>query len=285
MDKANWSRLPGRGVVAVDGAEARHFLQNLVTNNVDGLESGDACYAALLSPQGKILFDFILFAIADGFLIDVSRRATSDLVGRLTLYRLRANIRIVDRSEELEVRVMWGTENLPPGFVADPRLPDLGFRQIVASGSKPLEAGVEAKAHIYAAHRVALGVPEGGSDFAFGDAFPHDANIDQLHGVDFSKGCFVGQEVVSRMQHRGTSRRRIVLVDGEGLSADTEISDGDIPIGAIRSVGGGVALAMVRIDRAAQAIAAGRPLSADGAAIELRVPAWASFELSSPVES
>ncbi|MHA1559982.1 MAG: CAF17-like 4Fe-4S cluster assembly/insertion protein YgfZ [Alphaproteobacteria bacterium] len=285
MDKASWSRLPGRGVVAVDGAEARHFLQNLITNDVDGLDPGNACYAALLSPQGKILFDFIVFAIGDGFLLDVPRHAASDLVARLALYRLKADVQIVDRTEDLEVQAAWGMKNPPRRFVPDPRLPDLGFRQIVPSGSKPDEAGAETDANAYATHRIALSVPEGDSDYAYGDAFPHDANIDQLRGVDFSKGCFVGQEVVARMRHRGTARRRIVQVRGASLSKGAEITDGDMPIGTVGSTSDDIGIAMVRIDRAAQAIAARRKFIASGNAIEIQAPAWANFELSDPVES
>lgn len=285
MDKASWTRLPGRGVVAVDGPEARHFLQNLITNDVDGLDPVTVCYAALLSPQGKVLFDFIVFAINDGFLLDVPRSATSDLVARLALYRLKADVQIVDRTDDLEVQAAWGMAEPPTGFVTDPRIPALGFRQIVPVGSEPSDVGAESDASAYAAHRISLGIPEGDSDYAFGDAFPHDANIDQLRGVDFSKGCFVGQEVVSRMEHRGTARRRIVQVRGETLSKGAEISDGDMPIGTVGSTNDNIGVAMVRIDRAAQAINAGRQLMANGNAIEIQAPAWATFELSDPVES
>lgn len=285
MDKASWSRLPGRGVVGVQGPESRHFLQNLITNDVDGLQPGDACYAALLSPQGKILFDFIVFATGDGFLLDVPRSATSDLVARLALYRLKADVEIVDHSDDLEVQAAWGMEKAPIGFVADPRLPALGFRRIVPVGSDPNEAGAESDEKLYAAGRISLGVPEGGSDFAYSDAFPHDANIDLLQGVDFSKGCFVGQEVVSRMQHRGTARRRVVQVRGETLSKGTEITDGSMPIGTIGSTSGDIGIAMVRIDRAAQAIVAGHELIANGITIEIQVPAWATFDLNGLVKS
>jgi folate-binding protein YgfZ len=161
----------------------------------------------------------------------------------------------------------------------------LGFRQIVPVGSDPSNVGAESDGSAYAAHRISLGVPEGDSDYVFGDAFPHDANIDQLRGVDFSKGCFVGQEVVSRMHHRGTARRQIVQVRGETLSKGAEITDGDMPIGTIGSTSDDIGIAMVRIDRAAQAITAGRQLIASGNSIDIQIPAWATFELSDFVES
>jgi len=285
MDKASWSRLPGRGVVAVDGPEARHFLQNLITNDVDGLDPGNACYAALLSPQGKILFDFIVFATGDGFLLDVPRGAARDLVARLTLYRLKADVQVVDRTQELEVQAAWGMKHPPRRFILDPRLPDLGFRKIAPSDSKPDEAGTETDANAYAAHRIALGVPEGDSDYQYGGVFPHDANIDQLKGADFSKGCFVGQEVVSRMQHRGTARRRIVQIRGEALSKGSEITDGDTLIGTVGSTSDDIGIAMVRIDRVAQAIAARRKFITNGRPVEIQAPPWTSFRLSDPAGS
>jgi hypothetical protein len=268
----------------VEGPESRHFLQNLITNDVDGLQPGDACYAALLSPQGKILFDFIVFAIDGGFLLDLPRSAANDLIARLALYRLKADVEITDHSDDLEVQAAWGMANAPTGFLVDPRLPALGFRRVVPVDSDRNKASAESDEKTYAAHRISLGVPEGDSDYAYSDAFPHDANIDLLRGVDFSKGCFVGQEVVSRMQHRGTARRRIVQVRGETLSKGADITDGGRPIGTVGSTSDDTGIAMVRIDRAAQAIAAGHKLTVNGTTIEIQMPVWATFELKSPVE-
>ena len=284
MNSAWWAKLPERGVLSVRGADAQHFLQNLVTNNVDQLATGSAGYGALLSPQGKVLFDFILYATEDGYLLDTDSALMADLMGRLTLYRLRADVEIADRSSDLEVQAAWGMDTPPDGFVVDPRLPSLGYRRIVANDGQPSDAGIELDASAYADHRVSLGVPEGGDDFVYGDAFPHDANIDQLHGIDFRKGCFVGQEVVSRMQHRGTARRRIVQVRGEDLSLGSEIIDGEKPIGRIGSSVGRSGLALVRLDRAAQAMTGGRQLTAGGRPVEIAVPEWATFDLGLPLE-
>jgi folate-binding protein YgfZ len=129
----------------------------------------------------------------------------------------------------------------------------------------------------YDAHRIGLGVPEGGIDFAFGDAFPHDADMDQLGGVDFDKGCYVGQEVVSRMEHRGTARRRIVLAEGVGLTARTEITAAGKPIGQLTSTAAERGLALVRLDRAKEAMDQGQPILAGAASLTLALPPWARF--------
>ncbi len=284
MASAWWARLPDRGVVSVKGADAQHFLQNLVTNDVDGLAPGDAGYGALLSPQGKVLFDFLLFAVADGYLLDVPKALATDLVGRLGLYRLRSKVEVADRSADMEIQVAWGMDTPPGDFTADPRVSALGYRRIADLGDEPMDAGIELDADAFADHRVNIGVPAGGDDFSYGDAFPHDADIDQLAGVDFRKGCFIGQEVVSRMQHRGTARRRIVHVRGSGLSPGADIMDGDLPAGSVGSTVGRTGLALVRLDRAAQASAAGRSLTVNGHPVEIEVPAWASFALDLPPE-
>lgn len=284
MVSAWWARLPDRGVVSVKGTDAQHFLQNLVTNNVDRLAPGDAGYGALLSAQGKVLFDFLVFAVADGYLLDVPKALVADLEGRLGLYRLRSKVEIVDRSDDLEVQVAWGMDTPPSGFTSDPRVSALGYRRVVTPGDEPIDAGIELDADAFTDHRINLGVPAGGDDFGYGDAFPHDADIDQLAGVDFGKGCFIGQEVVSRMQHRGTARRRIVQIRGNDLTPGADIMDGDLPVGNVGSSVGRTGLALIRLDRAAQAKAAGRGLTTNGHPVEVEVPAWASFDLAGPLE-
>lgn len=283
MDKGRWAKLRDRGVVAVSGEDAQHFLHNLVTNNIERLEPGSAGYGALLTPQGKVQFDFIVLAADGQYLFDLPAGLVDNFMQRLMLHRLRAKVSIEARPD-LEVVAAWETETAPAGFFADPRLPALGFRRIAAPSGTTLP-GTEGDGAAYSQHRIALGVPEGGADFAYGDAFPHDANIDQLGGVDFAKGCYVGQEVVSRMRHRGTARRRIVRVEGERLSSGDEIADGTLPVGTIGSAAGNRGLALVRLDRAAEAIAAGRALTAGGIAVTLTVPEWASFDLKPPTES
>ena len=164
----------------------------------------------------------------------------------------------------------------------------MGFRLLlpVAASLADLGCAVAGESD-YHAHRIALGVPEGGRDYAFGDTFPHEALFDQLNGVDFEKGCFVGQEVVSRMQHRGTARKRVVGVEGERPlpAPGAEILAGNIPIGTLGSVDGKSGLALVRLDRAEDAKAQGIPLRAGDVAISLRIPPFARFQVPAAAAS
>jgi hypothetical protein len=270
------TRLAGRGVVAVEGPDAVGFLQGLITNDVEALAPGAARFAALLTPQGKILFDFIALRGPDGFALDTAAALAPDLAKRLRFYKLRAKVEIADRSDALAVLAGWGDAPAPAGAFADPRLPALGWRAIVPVAEA---AGLPADEAAYRAHRIALGVPEGGEDFAHGDAFPHDANMDDLAGVDFAKGCYVGQEVVSRMKHRGTARRRVLTATGASPlpPAGTAVTAGGKPIGAVGSSAGTRGLALVRIDRAKAAMDERIPIEANGLALALALPAYARF--------
>ena len=290
--------LADRGVVGVTGADALKLLQGVITNDMELLSVRPAIHAALLTPQGKILFEFFVVKAPDGFWLEAAADKTADLAKRLTLYRLRAKVDIKDRSAELRAFALWGGEPEALAGAAgtlvfpDPRLPALGLRGLAPV---PLEVplapdlvaasrALEVPAQDYHAHRIALGVPEGGKDYTFGDAFPHDADLDQLHGVSFAKGCFVGQEVVSRMQNRSQVRKRIVPIVGEApLLAGAEITAGAAVIGTVGSVAGKDALALVRLDRAAEAAAKGTTLMAGAVAIALRKPDWANFELAPAV--
>ena len=272
--------LEDRGVVAVRGPEALPFLQNIVTTDVEAVGEGAAAYGGLLTPQGKVLFDFIIQKAADGYLLDTPRAAVSDLAKRLGFYRLRAKVDIANLSATHRVVAAWGSDQAPDAsFAADPRLPALGFRAIVASETPRLEGWTPANADAYHAYRVALGVPEGSVDFTFGDAFPHDADMDQLGGIDFRKGCYIGQEVVSRMEHRGTARRRIVVASSPGHlpPPGAPITADGKPLGQLLSVAGRHGLAQIRVDRAKAAMDAGVAVLAAEVPLTLVLPQWARF--------
>ncbi|MCB1498108.1 MAG: folate-binding protein YgfZ [Bauldia sp.] len=282
MTEARIAELPRRGVVAVSGPEARQFLDNLFTSNVDDADPGRAVFAGLLSPQGKLLFDFVIFHDDGRYLLDIARGEVGALLKRLEMFRLRARVDLADLSDDRIVVAAWGSDGAPQldGVVApDPRLPALGYRAIVPPGADMAPDFEESTEAAYDAHRIALGVPEGGIDFAFGDAFPHDADMDDLAGIDFAKGCFVGQEVVSRMKHRGTARRRVVIgrIDNPPPTG-SEVTASARPIGSLGSSSGGTALALVRLDRAREAMDAGVPILAAGAPITLSIPEWANFD-------
>ena len=277
--------LPDRGVIKVTGETARDFLNGLVTTDTARLEPGQGRFGALLTPQGKITIDFLITEApaghGGGFLIDCPKPLAQALADKLKFYRLRAKIEIANLSDRLGVLAAWdGEAALKPDLTfTDPRNPSLGLRIFVPVefAQKAADAiGAElVDASAYEAHRSAAGVPRGGLEFMYGDAFPHETNMDRLSGVDFDKGCYVGQEVVSRMQHRGTARTRTVRValDGPAPEPGAAITAGDKQIGTMGSAADGHALALMRVDRASEALEAGIPLTAGGLAIRITEPA------------
>jgi folate-binding protein YgfZ len=281
--------LQDRGTVKVAGEGARNFLQGLVTADMLKLSPGTAVFCALLTPQGKIIADFIAVeasaAAGGGFFLDIPRALGATLVEKLKLYKLRAKLMIEDLSETLGVLAAWyGNGKTEQGLsYADPRLPALGLRvmlppHLAAAAAAELGA-VLVDAHEYDAHRIALGVPRGGVDFGYGDAFPHETDMDQLGGVDFTKGCYVGQEVVSRIEHRGTARTRAVPVryDGAAPQAGVTVTAGAQQVGIMGSAARGRGVALLRLDRIADAMSRGEELRAGNVPIRLVKPDWARF--------
>ena len=276
--------LPDRGVVKVSGVDARDFLNGLVTTDVTLLRPGLGRFGALLTPQGKITVDFLVTEAPSGhgggFLIDVPRPLAKGLADKLGFYKLRAKVAVENLSDSLGVLAAWDGDpaTQPDLAFADPRNAALGWRILVpaelAQKVADLIGADLVDSAAYDAHRIASGVPRGGLDFMYGDAFPHETNMDRLNGVDFEKGCYVGQEVVSRMQHRGTARTRTVrvIVDGPAPEPGAAILAGDRTVGTMGSTAGHNGLALIRIDRAADALDAGVPLTAGGLAIRLAEP-------------
>src|SRR3954449_10429358 len=242
--------LPDRGVIKVSGEDARTFLNGLVTTDVTLLQPGLGRFGALLTPQGKITADFLITEAptghGGGFLIDAPRALAQNLADKLGFYKLRAKVAVENLSDSLGVLAVWGGEPAmkPDLAFADPRSEALGWRILVPEELKQkvsdLVGADLVDSEAYEAHRIKSGAPRGGLDFMYGDAFPHETNMDRLHGVDFEKGCYVGQEVVSRMQHRGTARTRTVRVIVEGPSPEpgATILAGDKPIGTMGSTAG-----------------------------------------------
>ncbi len=281
--------LPDRGVVKVAGEDARKFLNGLITADAGKVTPQRAVFAALLTPQGKIMVDMIVTEApaedGGGFFIDCPRALARTLTERLNFYRLRAKVMVEDLSEVLGVMALWdGTGTTEYGLCyADPRLPALGVRCMLPPHQVPEAAAdlgaslVEATA--YEAHRIAHGIPRGGLDFNYNEAFPHEADMDQLGGIDFEKGCYVGQEVVSRVEHRGTARKRVVPVVFEfAPETGVAVMAGEIAVGVMgSSARGGRGLALLRLDRVGEALAAGRTLIAGGMALHPVKPEWARF--------
>lgn len=253
--------LPDRALIAVTGPEARTFLQSLVTNDIEAVSPDRPVYAALLTPQGKILFDFFVIAHEAGLLLDCPRPTREVLAKRLLLYRLRAKVEIAPYDELV---VLASTET-GGGGVPDPRVPALGQRKLARRGENIGDASP------YLAHRLALGVPEG-ADFGDGTMFALDAGLDELHALCFTKGCYVGQELTARMKHRGKDRKRLLPVEAEALSVGEPVTCGGTAIGTVTSSYGTRGFALTRIDLID--MAQGVAVNAKPAKIAL--PAWLS---------
>ena len=276
--------LPDRGVIKVSGDDARKFLDNLVTTDVEQVRSGLGRFGALLTPQGKIVVDFFITEApaghGGGLLLDCPLPLAETFATKLSFYKLRAKVAVENLSGGLGVLAAWdGTPAATPDLsFADPRDPALGWRVLVpqdfAERATQLIGAEWVAPAAYEAHRVACAAPRGGLDFSYGDAFPHETNMDRLHGVDFDKGCYVGQEVVSRMQHRGTARTRIVpvVLDAAAPEPGAGVIAGDRAIGTMGSSAQGKGLALIRLDRATEALDAGEAFTAGGCPIHLAAP-------------
>lgn len=255
------AHLKSRAVIAVGGPDWRSLLQGLITQDVETLGPGDLRFGALLTPQGRLLFDLFVAGAGDGALIDVAAEGRDDLLRRLMIYRLRAKVTL--EAVETPVFAAWG-EAAPDGdWRADPRLAALGWRTYGAAGVDATEADWER-------HRLALGVP-GPADWGSDNTYPIEANFDLLNGIDFKKGCFVGQETTSRMKRRGVIKNRMapVAFDGPTPAFGTEILNGDLRAGELLSGGEGRAMALVRLDRAL-----GAELTTNGRPARVERPDW-----------
>ncbi|MEZ5959482.1 MAG: hypothetical protein R3C30_03520 [Hyphomonadaceae bacterium] len=255
-----------RSLIAVTGPDAGTFLQNLLTQDLDRLGGAGVSYAALLSPQGKVSTDMFVWARQDGFILDVHPAKAADLLRRLGMYKLRANVTLTDVSDALDIVVFIPSPL--EGALPDPRLNALGSRALVPKSNATL-ADTEAL-------RISLGVPDLARDAAPEEVFAGEALLEELNGVAFVKGCFVGQENVSRMKRRATTRKKFcpVVFEGEAIAFGTPVLAGEAEIGSVRTGLAGRAIALLRLDRALEAAAAGKTLTAGGREIRLDPPHW-----------
>lgn len=260
------ARLHNRTLVRVTGPDAKAFLHNLLTQDVETLAPGELRFGALLTPQGRLAFDLFLSGLDDGVLIDAAAEKREALIQRLTLFRLRSNVGIA--ADDGGVFVSW--PEAAPGFAPDPRSRLLGGR---AYGD---HAGTATEAD-WQAHRLSLGVPEPALDVAE-TTYPIEAGFDLLNGIDFHKGCFIGQETTSRMKRRGTVKSRILPItfDGPAPAPGAEVLKGELRAGEVLSGHDGMALALLRLDRL------DGPLTADGRRVSPRLPAWAEAQDFAP---
>jgi len=296
-----YCRLPERGLIALSGEESRKFLQGLVSNDAEKVTAESAIYAALLTAQGKFLHDFFILEAGGGLLLDCERERLADLLRRLTLYRLRAKVQLRDATDEAGVFALFGegaaaSLGLPPspgaaaglgGGVAfvDPRNQALGVRIVAAPGPalQALQAtgAREVSAEAWQRHRLALGVPDGSRDLQVEKSFLLEHNFEELNGVDFRKGCYVGQELTARTKYRGLIKKRLFQVEADGPlpAPGTPVMRGDHEAGTVYSSLDGRGLALLRLVDVAAAAASGEPLVAGGQPIRPIRPAYAAFEV------
>jgi len=256
--------LTDRALLSVDGPDSRDFLQGLLTQDVASLAEGELRYAALLTPQGRLILDLFILGTVSGVLLDVAADRRDDLVRRLTLYRLRAKVAF--SMDDRQVSVVLGDGQDMSGWARDPRLGAMGWR---GYGLQQPEGALPGGLTDYQIHRTRMGIPDM-ADFGEDATYPIEANLDLLNAIDFRKGCFIGQETTSRMKRRGQIKSRMLpITDLEGpLETGAEVLKGELRAGEVRSTHGVAGLALVRLDRLDGA------LSVDGRAVEVRYPDW-----------
>ncbi len=264
--------LNDRAFIHVSGTGATDFLQNLITPDLDSLPAGEARPGALLTPQGKIMFEFLIWRDGEGYVLETGGDQQDALLRRLTMYKLRAPVDL-KAGEAKGASVFWD-EAAPEDAIKDSRFAKASLELYRLPGHS-----ASADASSYDGLRIANGIVVAGIDYPLSDAFPHDVLMDVNDGVSFKKGCFVGQEVVSRMKHRGTARRRVVTVTAEAdlPATGTDILTGGKPIGTLGTVIGKQGLAIIRTDRAADAMASGTDITTGGIAVTVALPAWSGL--------
>jgi folate-binding protein YgfZ len=265
-ESLTYYRLPSRALVAIGGSDWRSFLQGLVTQDVETLAVGEARFAGLLTPQGRLLYDLFVVGREDGAWLDVEAVHRDALVQRLAMYRLRAKVEIA--VDDTPVSALFPARLGGGGaWVGDPRLPDLGLR---GYGATVPEGATVAEEAAYERRRLELGLP-GPADWGSEKTYPIEANFDLLAGIDFKKGCFVGQETTSRMKRRGQIKSRMlpIVFEGAAPAPGTEVLAGDLRAGEVLSGGDGRAIALLRLDRAQ-----GASLTVEGRTVRVERPAW-----------
>ena len=270
--------LTERAQIHVTGPEAQHFLHNLITTDIEGLPQGVWMPGALLTAQGKILFAFLVAREGDGFVLELSSGDAAEFHKRLKFYRLRAKVEIAEPAP-VAVAVAWDVGATDPVALKDGRFAGVDVWR--SARSEFAHGDGEA----WTLLRIGNGVAEPHLDYAYSDVFPHDVNLDQIHGVSFKKGCYVGQEVVSRMQHRGTARRRLMIATAKGaIAGGMEVKAAGKGAGVIGSASGQTGMALVRLDRIKDALDKGEPVTAGDLVIKLQFPKGVGYDWPAEVQ-
>jgi folate-binding protein YgfZ len=267
-----YAHLTDRGIISVSGPDSRDYLQGLISNDITQVSSDKAIYAALLTPQGKYLFDFFISQLGEKLLIECEKSRTSELMKRLRMYKLRANADLLDETEDYSILALWGDsvreamglnkmglgsakEKSGGVQMIDPRLEAVGGRIIIPINAAAIEikligAGL-ASLSDYDLHRLKLGLPNASRDMVIDKAILIESGFDELNGIDWNKGCYMGQELTARTKYRGLVKKRLVSITIEGATPKpgTPIMVGDKSVGEMRSSNGKSGIALLRLDQ------------------------------------
>lgn len=289
----SWIHLTDRAVVSITGEDASSFLQGLVTNDIEKATPEHTVFAALLSPQGKFLFDFFIAKTPDGYVLDTESARRDELIKKLGMYKLRAKVN-VEPTDHKVIALLNESAHTALGFsdetgatkkigdmiaYVDPRWLPMGVRMIapanVTQDFLPIPT-LEAELENYERVRLLHGIPESSKDAIFDRTIVLENGYDALGGIDYKKGCYVGQEVIARTTHRGVVRKKIfhVSADSNLPAFGTEIIAGDIPLGEMRSSCGHVGVALIRTEDWQQAIEQGKPATSAGIPLVITAPEW-----------
>ena len=262
--------LPHRGVLHIKGADRVPFLQGLVSNDVTKATAQTGVYAALLTPQGKFLHDLFIWSFPNVLWIDCEAARADDLIQRLTAYKLRSQVEIENVSDRFDVWAVWG----------DPHLPELGGRLFMEKGTVPTDV-TPVGFITYDTHRLTLGIADGSRDLEIGHSTLAEGNFDLLGGIDWKKGCYVGQELTARMRYRGLAKKRLFPVRGEGTLPPhgAPLTLNGIEAGEMRSSCGNNGLALLKIDTAQKLTDEESPLTHKETKIFVSTPDWMKIDV------
>jgi len=296
MSEIVFCKLENRGVFSISGADSRGFLQGLISNDIEKVSESKSIYSTFLTPQGKYLFDFFISQLGDELLIDCEKDRLPDFMKRLRLYKLRADVEVLDRSEDFQVMAIWGdgvveatgltpkagaAKPLPGGTLSvDPRLADAGLRAVLPTGTTSIDGLTMSEVDFadYDTHRLTLGLPDSSRDLIVDKSTLLECGIDDLNGIDWKKGCYMGQEVTARSKYRGLVKKRLVPVevDGPAPEAGTFIMAGDKQAGEMRSSAGDKGLALIKLEFLGDDISLNFA-DAPSTSLKASKPGWAEF--------
>ncbi len=289
MSSKTYISLPDRGLIKIEGPDARDFLQGLVSQDMQRVSETQAVYSAFLTPQGKYLFDFFVFEMNDTLFLDVEGERRSDFFKRLSMYKLRSDVDLTDVTDDFEVYGILDSQGfeergqckvLANGIIyADPRLLEMGCRAVLPQGDITAleQAGLShGDLDSFEQTRMGLGLADGSRDMSVDKALLLENGFEELDGISFSKGCFMGQELTARTRYRGLVKKRLlpVTIEGPAPAVGASLQLDDKEAGEMKSSSGNVGLALVRLDK----LSDGVTFTSGEATLTPTIPSWVQFQ-------